>query len=57
VETADELRAEDFVGMQRVGVLAGASTREVDVKAVSERLCQMGVAESSSDVDPGLVLA
>ena len=38
VETADELRAEDFAGMTRVGVLAGASTREVDIRAVIDFL-------------------
>ena len=38
VETADELRAEDFAGMERVGVLAGASTREVDIRAVIDFL-------------------
>lgn len=42
VETAGELRAEDFAGMRRVGVLAGASTREVDIQAVIDLLTPLG---------------
>jgi 4-hydroxy-3-methylbut-2-enyl diphosphate reductase len=38
VETASELRAEWFDGLGRVGLVAGASTREVDIKAVTDYL-------------------
>ena len=41
VETAEELRAESFMGMSRVGVLAGASTREVDIRAVIDFLAPL----------------
>ena len=34
VETVGELRADDFAGMDTVGVAAGASTRESDIAAV-----------------------
>ena len=44
VETADELRAEHFAGMSRVGVLAGASTREVDIQAVIDFLSPLNEA-------------
>lgn len=38
VETVAELDAADFSGAERVGVLAGASTREVDIQAVIDFL-------------------
>ncbi|HXI19195.1 MAG TPA: 4-hydroxy-3-methylbut-2-enyl diphosphate reductase [Chloroflexota bacterium] len=38
VETAAELSAEQFAGMDTVGLLAGASTREVDIQAVTDFL-------------------
>ncbi len=38
VETAEELRPEWFAGALRVGVTAGASTREYDIDAVITRL-------------------
>lgn len=38
VETADELRAEWFEGIGRVGVTAGASTRDHDIETVVELL-------------------
>jgi 4-hydroxy-3-methylbut-2-enyl diphosphate reductase len=38
VETADEIRPEWFAGMERVGVAAGASTRESDIRAVIDLL-------------------
>jgi 4-hydroxy-3-methylbut-2-enyl diphosphate reductase len=52
VETADELRAEWFDGVDTTGVLAGASTRETDIRAVIEFLSAInssnpGTAESS----------
>ena len=53
VETADELRAEDFAGMQRVGVLAGASTREVDIRAVIDFLEPLSMAAEARQ--PALV--
>jgi len=52
VETAEELRAEDFGGMRRVGVLAGASTREVDIQAVIDFLTPLG--EGVADREPVL---
>ena len=53
VETAEELRAEDFAGMQRVGVLAGASTREVDIRAVIDFLEPLNAAAEARE--PALV--
>ena len=53
VETADELRAEDFAGMSRVGVLAGASTREVDIRAVIDFLTPLN--EHAGAREPVLV--
>ncbi len=41
VETADELSAEDFAGVQTVGVTAGASTPEFLIDAVCEKLSAM----------------
>ena len=38
VETAAELEPAWFTGLRRVGVAAGASTRECDIEAVMERL-------------------
>lgn len=38
VETAEELRQEWFAGVPRVGLTAGASTRERDIEAVITRL-------------------
>ena len=49
VETADELRAENFAGMQRVGVLAGASTREVDIRAVIDFLEPLNAAAKARE--------
>jgi (E)-4-hydroxy-3-methyl-but-2-enyl pyrophosphate reductase len=45
VETVDELRAEQFVGFSTVGLLAGASTREVDIQAVIDFLARLNEAE------------
>ncbi len=42
IETPDELRPEWFVGVQRVGVTAGASTPDYAVEDVIERLRQIG---------------
>ncbi len=42
VETVGELKREWFEGVGRVGVTAGASTRDVDIDAVITRLKQMG---------------
>ncbi|HRY45947.1 MAG TPA: 4-hydroxy-3-methylbut-2-enyl diphosphate reductase, partial [Thermoanaerobaculia bacterium] len=42
VGTAADLRAEDFAGVRKVGVTAGASTPDYDVDAVVERLRAMG---------------
>ncbi len=53
VETADELRADDFAGMSRVGVLAGASTREVDIRAVIDFLTPLN--ERAAVREPVLV--
>jgi 4-hydroxy-3-methylbut-2-enyl diphosphate reductase len=53
VETADELHAEDFAGMSRVGVLAGASTREVDIRAVIDFLLPLN--EAADVPEPALV--
>jgi 4-hydroxy-3-methylbut-2-enyl diphosphate reductase len=53
VETADELRAEQFSGMRTVGVLAGASTREVDIQAVIDFLAPLN--ESAGVREPVLV--
>ncbi len=53
VETAAELREAWFEGLDTVGVVAGASTRESDIQAVIEFLTPLG-----SDVgDPEPVLA
>jgi (E)-4-hydroxy-3-methyl-but-2-enyl pyrophosphate reductase len=43
VEVASELRAEWFAGMETVGVAAGASTRETDIRAVIDFLTPLGV--------------
>ncbi len=43
VETADELRGEWFADAGRVGLTAGASTRDVDVDATAERIRAFGV--------------
>jgi (E)-4-hydroxy-3-methyl-but-2-enyl pyrophosphate reductase len=53
VETAEELRTGDFDGMTRVGVLAGASTREVDIQAVIDFLTPLG--ERVAEREPALV--
>ena len=53
VETSDELRADDFAGMSRVGVLAGASTREVDIQAVIDFLTPLN--ERAAVREPALV--
>jgi (E)-4-hydroxy-3-methyl-but-2-enyl pyrophosphate reductase len=53
VETAEELRAEWFAGMARVGLLAGASTREVDIQAVTDFLSPLG--EGADAREPVLV--
>ncbi|MGZ8203765.1 MAG: 4-hydroxy-3-methylbut-2-enyl diphosphate reductase [Burkholderiales bacterium] len=42
VDNAAEVRAEWFVGKQRVGVTAGASAPEVLVKAVVQKLVELG---------------
>lgn len=42
VGTAADLRAEDFAGLRKVGVTAGASTPDYDVEAVVERLRALG---------------
>ncbi|HEX2324561.1 MAG TPA: 4-hydroxy-3-methylbut-2-enyl diphosphate reductase [Chloroflexota bacterium] len=44
VLTAAELRPAWFEGLQEVGVVAGASTREVDIQAVIDALEAMGTA-------------
>jgi 4-hydroxy-3-methylbut-2-enyl diphosphate reductase len=41
VETAEELRPEWFSGVTRVGVTAGASTRDYDIDEVVRRLREM----------------
>lgn len=53
VETADELRPEWFAGMTKVGLLAGASTREVDIQAVIDFLTPLG--EPAAAATPALV--
>jgi (E)-4-hydroxy-3-methyl-but-2-enyl pyrophosphate reductase len=45
VETAAELRAEDFTGFKAVGLTAGASTPPFVIEAVRKRLETMGEAE------------
>jgi len=52
VETAAELRAEQFAGMETVGLLAGASTREIDIQAVTDFLAPLN--ERSVALDPVL---
>jgi small subunit ribosomal protein S1/4-hydroxy-3-methylbut-2-en-1-yl diphosphate reductase len=42
VEVASELRTEWFAGMETVGVAAGASTRETDIRAVIDFLTPLG---------------
>lgn len=53
VETAAELQAGWFTGMHRVGVLAGASTREVDIQSVIEFLTPLN--EPVAEREPALV--
>ena len=53
VETAEELRADWFTGMSRVGLLAGASTREVDIQAVTDFLSALN--EAADVREPALV--
>jgi (E)-4-hydroxy-3-methyl-but-2-enyl pyrophosphate reductase len=55
VETADELRAADFAGMRRVGILAGASTREVDIQAVIDLLAPLNESLHERVREPALV--
>jgi 4-hydroxy-3-methylbut-2-enyl diphosphate reductase len=38
IETVDELESAWFAGVERVGLTAGASTRDADIDAVAERL-------------------
>jgi 4-hydroxy-3-methylbut-2-enyl diphosphate reductase len=42
VDSADELQAAWFEGRQRVGLTAGASAPEILVKAVIDRIKEMG---------------
>lgn len=49
VETVDEVRAEWFAGMHTVGIVAGASTREMDIDAV---MGFISAIESSESVAP-----
>jgi 4-hydroxy-3-methylbut-2-enyl diphosphate reductase len=48
VELAAELRASDFAGLEVVGVVAGASTRESDIREVIDFLAQVGAGASDS---------
>ena len=48
VDTADDLRAEWFVGKRRVGLTAGASAPEVLVEAVVARLRALGAVSVRS---------
>lgn len=52
VETAGELRSADFDGMTRVGVLAGASTREVDIQAVIDFLAVLDKHVEAGELTP-----
>ncbi len=52
VETAAELRAEQFAGMETAGLLAGASTREIDIQAVTDFLAPLN--ERSAPLEPVL---
>jgi 4-hydroxy-3-methylbut-2-enyl diphosphate reductase len=54
VETSAELRAEDFAGMHTVGVAAGASTRETDIKAVIDFLEALPAASTAPLAEPAL---
>jgi (E)-4-hydroxy-3-methyl-but-2-enyl pyrophosphate reductase len=56
VETADELRAIWFAGICRVGVLAGASTREVDIQAVIGFLAPLDVPAGAVPAAPAPAL-
>lgn len=49
VETADELEAAWFDGVRRVGLTAGASTRDADVDAAAARLASFGPASPASE--------
>lgn len=48
VETAEELQPTWFAKLARVGVTAGASTRDEDIDAVVARLAQMGAGRDRS---------
>ena len=49
IETSDELRAEWFAAMDTVGVVAGASTRESDIRATIEFLEAMPAGERTRE--------
>lgn len=56
VETVDEVRAEWFDGLDTVGLAAGASTRELDIAAVSQLLESLEPATPAlRDAQPVLV--
>jgi 4-hydroxy-3-methylbut-2-enyl diphosphate reductase len=47
IETADEINPEDFAGINRVGVTAGASTPNWLIEQVVERLRAIGQAKEA----------
>ena len=47
VETVDELQPAWFAGLTRVGLTAGASTRDADVEAAAARLASFGVPSNA----------
>src|SRR6266545_7328233 len=49
IETSDELRVEWFAGMDTAGVVAGASTRESDIRATIEFLEAMPAGERTRE--------
>jgi (E)-4-hydroxy-3-methyl-but-2-enyl pyrophosphate reductase len=48
IETVDELRPEWFAGARRVGLTAGASTRDADVDATAERIQSFEVSGAAA---------
>jgi len=47
IETEDEINAEDLRGAKRVGLTAGASTPNWLIEKVSQRLAEIGKADSN----------
>ncbi|HWP29133.1 MAG TPA: 4-hydroxy-3-methylbut-2-enyl diphosphate reductase, partial [Chloroflexota bacterium] len=47
IETPDELEPAWFAGVQRVGLTAGASTRDADVDATAARIASFASSDAT----------